>query len=143
LALKSTQLGDHGVAAMSASAEHLKQLTYLDLSHNDISCMGGGDFAGFERCVEQLQHLDMSHNNIGDEGVNVVVSGQGWQQLHALDLSHNNIDKVGALAVANAARGWRQLQFLDLRHNKANSLPRQLIFRLPALRLCCHCDPSK
>lgn len=100
-------------------------------------------FASVLRCGEHLQHLDLSHNGIGDDGVDVVVSAQGWRQLHVLDLSDNNIDKVGALAVANAARGWRQLQFLDLRHNKAHSLPRQLMFRLPALRLCCHCDPSK
>lgn len=44
LALKSTQLGDQGVAAPSASAEHLKQLTYLDMSHNDLSLVGVGDF---------------------------------------------------------------------------------------------------
>ncbi|MCB2262487.1 MAG: hypothetical protein LGR52_06045 [Candidatus Thiosymbion ectosymbiont of Robbea hypermnestra] len=94
----------------AAIAEHLGQLTSLDLSLNQVGEAGAQAIA---ENLGQLTSLDLGGNEVGDAGARAVAEHLG--QLTSLDLGHNQVGDAGARAVAEHLG---RLTWLNLRGNQ-------------------------
>ncbi|MEZ6057213.1 MAG: hypothetical protein R3C01_10970 [Planctomycetaceae bacterium] len=92
LDLSENSIGEAGAVAI---AEHLHQLTSLNLGGNSINEAGAVAIA---QHLHQLTSLDLGSNSVGDEGAVAIV--QNLHQLTSLDLGSNSISDAGAVAIA-------------------------------------------
>ncbi|MET0069673.1 MAG: COR domain-containing protein [Candidatus Thiodiazotropha sp.] len=107
LALQSLNL--HFADAV-AIAEHLGQITSLDLWDNKVGDAGARAIA---RHLGQLTSLSLWNNKVGDVGARAIAEHLG--QLTSLDLSSNKVGEFGARAIAEHLG---QLTSLDLWGNE-------------------------
>ena len=92
LTLWSLGLQDADAAAI---AEHLGQLTWLELSSNQVGDAGARAIAEH---LGQFTSLALRDNQVGDAGARAIAEHLG--QFTSLDLSSNQVGDVGAQAIA-------------------------------------------
>ncbi|PLX96646.1 MAG: hypothetical protein C0622_14350 [Desulfuromonas sp.] len=108
-----------GAAGAQAIAEHLVQLTSLDLSYNGIGAAGA---QAIGEHLTQLTSLNLSRNEIGDAGAQAIA--EHLVQLTSLYLSSNEIGDAGARAIGEHLV---QLTSLDLSRNRIGDAGAQAI----------------
>ncbi|MEL6816403.1 MAG: COR domain-containing protein, partial [Cyanobacteria bacterium J06598_3] len=106
LNLTSNKVSDAGAQAI---AEHLGQLTSLDLNSNYVGAAGAQAIAEH---LGQLTSLNLTSNSVGGAGAQAIAEHLG--QLTSLDLFNNNVGAAGAQAIAEHLG---QLTSLDLSDN--------------------------
>ena len=92
LALVDQQVGEEGATAI---AQHLTNLTTLNLDRNDIGAEGATAIA---QHLTNLTTLNLDRNGIGDEGATAIA--QHLTNLTTLNLDLNDIGDEGATAIA-------------------------------------------
>jgi len=127
LKIQRLDLYNKQIKTMPSALGQLKQLQYLNLSHNqltDISALGR---------LTQLQYIDLRHNQLTD----ITTLGQ-LQQLQYIDLRHNQLTDITSLGQCqqlqvlylghnqltdiSALSQLKQLQSLDLNHNQLTDI---------------------
>jgi internalin A len=106
LDLWGNSIGAEGAAAI---AEHLPNLTSLNLINNSIGAEGA---AAIAEHLPNLTSLNLTNNSIGDEGAAAIA--EHLPNLTSLDLTNNSIGDEGAAAIAE---NLPNLTSLDLSNN--------------------------
>lgn len=68
LAIQSNRIGVKGAEALAGCLKHMKTLTRLDLSHDEIGDQGIKEIVtALDTCSSNLEELDLSGNGIGKD----------------------------------------------------------------------------
>jgi Ran GTPase-activating protein (RanGAP) involved in mRNA processing and transport len=108
------------------------QLTYLDLSYNEIE-NGGLKVLSYTRTLRSLHALLLDGNQIDDSGIDWLCQLATFHELTSLSLQHNEVGDAGAGALA-ASTGMPQLQHLALENNAIGDLGAERLADSPSLR---------
>ena len=124
LDISRNAISDDGAAAIS---EYLNNntLQQLDMSHNQVSCIGIIKITKALLTNKTLQVLDISHNKISDDGA--IAIGETLVNtenpiLQKLDLSYNNISINGIGAFSYCLKHNNTLQELKISLRSYNNL---------------------
>lgn len=143
LDLSDSSLTDSQIPALLEFLKLHKQITYLDVSHNDIGDLGAMALAqlntlttldisynkigviGAEEFAKNitLMRLSMAYNTIGDEGA--IVLAEKNKFLTVLDVKHNDIGFLGVKALAEN----KTLKILNLTYNNIGDEGAELLAR--------------
>ncbi|KAB7506609.1 Leucine-rich repeat and immunoglobulin-like domain-containing nogo receptor-interacting protein 2 [Armadillidium nasatum] len=150
--LKSLNLAYNTIHSISDVLQYYELLEVLDLSHNNISNLGGDNFAVQKR----LKDLNLSFNNLTHLDSKVF---NGLKSLFKLDLSHNFISEISKSVFSSTPKlntlllsknrlhtlnsvsfkGLKNLQVLDLCDNFFREVPRNcltILENLETLLIC-------
>ncbi|KAL9656842.1 hypothetical protein ABK040_004376 [Willaertia magna] len=118
LSITNCNVGDEHCKLLAHSLADNQTINRLDLSHNNISCLGISDLIDGLFINTTLKRLLLSHNNISDLGC-VFLSDllMGNTSIIKVDLSYNKIQKDGAKALNRAIANSPILKALNLGHN--------------------------
>ena len=105
LVLFGLNLGDAGASTI---AEHLTQLTSLNVGNNKIGIAGARAIA---KHLTQLTSLDVGNNEIGARGARAIA--EHLTRLIWLDVDNNHIGDAGALAIAESLTELQELWLDD------------------------------
>jgi small GTP-binding protein len=123
LNIEGNEIGEAGAQAI---AQHLSQLTSLNIGGNEIGEAGAQAIA---QHLSQLTSLNIWHNEIGEAGAQAIA--QHLPQLTSLNIWHNEIGEAGAQAIA---QHLPQLTSLDIGGNEIGEAGAQAIAQhLPQL----------
>lgn len=113
LRLTGTGMGEDGAAAL-ASADHWRDLEWLDLSQNLLGGNGVARLASGH--FPRLRQLDLRSNGVRDAGVRALLAADWSANLTALDLGRNQIGGPGVRALLQG-RHLPRLERLSLAQN--------------------------
>jgi len=117
LVLHRNGIGDTGALAIADMISKSKTLEHLDVSYDDITCVGGVAIAAALN-KSKLRHLDLHYNEIGDEGAEAFAKALPDNGvLQTLNLENNNIRVRGGVAIAKAMRRNSAIVEIDLEDN--------------------------
>jgi Ran GTPase-activating protein (RanGAP) involved in mRNA processing and transport len=119
LFLGENELGDEGVALLTAGVLESTSLRLLDLRSNGITSTGAMSLQGIITRSPFVLTLNLGNNILGNQGAAALARGlaQSSCVLQTLDLSDNAIEEAGASALASMLRYNVSLEDLNLSFN--------------------------
>lgn len=112
LSLHDQKISNNGIFSLVKCDNFKSNLTYLDLSRNDIRVKGAEEIA---TKFSNLKILKLYDNKIGDSGLLKIANGS-LTKLESVDLYKNNISDQGLFSLSNR-NNLPNLKILNLSNN--------------------------